>query len=108
VPIIEGITYKDVEAVLSSHLTHVLNEINLKLLEEQLGPKPCWRYANGNAKIPPAVGSIYVVDSNKKFLLASLRTEQDDFPLVVGRWFLGIEAGSKRHQKSELNVYPIS
>jgi hypothetical protein len=57
----------------------------LKTLEQRFGPCPSWRYPKETAVIPRTIEDIYVVDCSYPFMIASLRTEQEDLPFIVGK-----------------------
>jgi hypothetical protein len=73
-----------------SDLDRQLNDLidgfngSLKVLEQCFGPWPYWRYPNETEMVPQTIRKIYLVDSNKAFTIALLRTEDDDRPLILG------------------------
>lgn len=56
---------------------------DITFLMETFGPWPHWGFPVGNEKIPQATKTLYLVDRNKPFLIALVRTEDCDRPLVV-------------------------
>jgi hypothetical protein len=60
-------------------------EGGLVLLAETFGPWPCWRLPQVDAIIPPLINTVYIVDLRKPFVIALLRTEMEDLPLLIGK-----------------------
>ncbi|PVF95660.1 hypothetical protein CPB86DRAFT_787785 [Serendipita vermifera] len=73
--------YKDINSQLNKEIGD--DQCNLTLLEESFGPWPSWKFPDDNAKIPHTVHVLYLVDRNRPFVLALLRTEYDDRPLAI-------------------------
>jgi hypothetical protein len=82
VPVTNTSRYKDINRQINERIGD--KECDLTLLEESFGPQPCWRYPDDNSKIPRTVNTLYLVDRNRPFVLALLRTEYDDRPLLIG------------------------
>jgi hypothetical protein len=87
----KDITYDVFEEAIRSQYEKDLGGTRLKILEEHLGPLPYWSYPKSNTRIPLNVTILYLADINKSFLVAALRTEKDDFPLVVGMYHAYID-----------------
>jgi hypothetical protein len=71
---------------LDRQLNNLIDGFNggLKVLEQCFGPWPYWRYPNETKIVPHTIRKIHLVDSNKAFTIALLRTEDDDRPLILG------------------------
>ncbi|PVF96356.1 hypothetical protein CPB86DRAFT_875027 [Serendipita vermifera] len=53
------------------------------LLVQSYGPWPCWRFPKPDEKISFETSTLLAVDNNKPFIIALLRTEVEDKPLMI-------------------------
>jgi hypothetical protein len=78
----EGSTYNLVNKILSNSFEW--KGSSLTILTQHYGPWPSWRFPKGDERIPSRPTTLLVVDSSKPFLIALLRTEANDQPLIIG------------------------
>lgn len=70
-------------SVLNEQITAQMGRNNLSVLESFFGPWPWWEFPDEDATIPLSINTLYLVDRNKPFVLALLRTEAEDRPLLI-------------------------
>lgn len=78
--------YLDVEKEINDHARRA--DCHYTLLVQTFGPFPCWKFLSENTIIPTVVHSLYLVDRNRPFLIALLRTEEGDQPFLIGKWHI--------------------
>jgi hypothetical protein len=78
----EGSSFDTVNEILKSSAEW--KDRNLTLLVQSYGPWPCWRFPRSGESIPRKPTTLFVVDNSKSFMIALLRTEVEDQPLIIG------------------------
>ncbi|PVG00628.1 hypothetical protein CPB86DRAFT_181391 [Serendipita vermifera] len=73
--------YSEIEQQLNESLNQSAG--SLKILEQHFGPRPYWKYPDNNSTISRTTRTLYLVDSKKSVVVAVLRTENEDYPLVI-------------------------
>lgn len=75
-------TYKAATRIINSCIGR-LNE-SLTLLVQNDGPWPCWKSPKPDEKISFQTSTLLAVDGENPFIIALLRTEVEDAPLIIG------------------------
>ncbi|PVG04391.1 hypothetical protein CPB86DRAFT_215014 [Serendipita vermifera] len=83
VPSTLQITNTNSYSVLNDQINEQLGRTNLSVLQSFFGPWPWWKFPDDDATIPLSINTLYLVDRNKPFVLALLRTEIEDRPLLI-------------------------
>jgi hypothetical protein len=78
----EGSTFGSVNQILQTSTEW--KDRNLTLLVQSYGPWPCWRFPSSGEGIPSKPTTLFLVDNSKSFMIALLRTETEDQPLIIG------------------------
>ncbi|PVG00316.1 hypothetical protein CPB86DRAFT_220247 [Serendipita vermifera] len=77
----QNIAYSDISNQIARQLGRPDGDITL--LAPTFGLRPCWKFPEENERIPHNITKLYLVDRTRPFVIALLRTDIEDQPLLV-------------------------
>ncbi|CCA74585.1 hypothetical protein PIIN_08537 [Serendipita indica DSM 11827] len=75
----ENTTFEEVNRDLSA----VTKNFRYQVLQEILGPRPCWRSNEGNKRIPRTTDRLFIIDTISHLVLGVVRGGWDDYPVLL-------------------------